>query len=248
MLSSGRPPTANDGEDGDAMARYGVVIVDDQPLYRGGVRAALEAEAELHVIGETAGEPGMLERIAAVQPDAVVIGVNPPQLAGLEVARGLRRRLPRAVLVALLLHLDEPSRRAALEAGFDRVAGKEIAPATLLAHLRDGLAAVRPASGAEPALRALPSVRARRPKDGPLPLSRRENEILHLVAEGQSNKEIAAVLGISDQTVKNNITSMLRKLGVQDRTQAVIHALRHGWIEVRPEPVRFATPFAEEAS
>jgi two-component system response regulator DegU len=234
------------------MARCGVVIVDDQPLYRGGVRSALEAEPEVHVIGETAGEPGMLDRIASVTPDVVIIGVNPPLLAGLEIARGLRRRLPRAVLIGLLLHLDDAGRRAAHEAGCDRVAGKEIAPATLLAHVRDGLAAVRPASGAlptgEPTLRALPSVRARRPKEGPLPLSRRENEILHLVAEGQSNKEIAAVLGISDQTVKNNITSMLRKLGVQDRTQAVIHALRHGWIEVRPEPARGGAGFVEEAS
>jgi two-component system response regulator DegU len=230
------------------MARCGVVIVDDQPLYRGGVRAALEAESDLHVIGETAGEAGMIDRIVAVQPDVVIVGVNPPIFAGLEVARGLRRRLPRAFLLALLLHADDHGRRMAMDAGFDRVAGKEIEPDALQSHLRDGLAASRPASGAEPTLRALPSARARRPKDGPLPLSRRENEILHLVAEGQSNKEIAAVLGISDQTVKNNITSMLRKLGVQDRTQAVIHALRHGWIEVHPEPTRFELPVAEEAS
>lgn len=230
------------------MARCGVVIVDDQPLYRGGVRVALEAESELHVIGETAGEAGMIDRIVAVQPDVVIVGVNPPGFAGLEVARGLRRRLPRAFLLALLLHADDLGRRSALEAGFDRVAGKEIEPEALQHHVRDGLATARSASGAETTLRALPTARARRPKDGPLPLSRRENEILHLVAEGQSNKEIAAVLGISDQTVKNNITSMLRKLGVQDRTQAVIHALRHGWIEVKPEPTRFELPIAGEAS
>jgi DNA-binding NarL/FixJ family response regulator len=218
-----------------AANRIGVVVIDDHAMYRGGVRAALEADPSLLVIGETAGDPTALEKVAQVQPDALVIGVNPPGMAGLEAGRFLRRKLPRAFLLALATHPEDAGQAEAREAGFDRYLGKGIGPDELLALVRDGVAGRR-AVAAEPQLRALPGREGRRAQEsgweGAAALSRRETEILHLVAQGQSNKEIALVLGISDQTVKNNITSLLRKLGVQDRTQAVIHALRHGWIEV----------------
>jgi DNA-binding NarL/FixJ family response regulator len=218
-----------------AANRIGVVVIDDHAMYRGGVRAALEADPALLVIGETAGDPSALEKVAQVQPDALVIGVNPPGMSGLEAGRFLRRKLPRAFLLALATHPEDAGKSEAREAGFDRYLGKDVTGEQVLALIREGVAAQRAAS-AEPQLRALPGRENRRQAlsgwEGAAALSRRETEILHLVAQGQSNKEIALVLGISDQTVKNNITSLLRKLGVQDRTQAVIHALRHGWIDV----------------
>lgn len=220
-----------------AANRLGVVIVDDHALYRGGIRAALEHEPELLVLGETAGGEAAIEKIAQVRPDIIVVGINPPALAGLEVGRNLRRRLPRTLLVALASHPDDAGRLEARDAGFDRYIGKTVTAEAFVALVREGVAAIRTTGAAEPHLRALPTRKQAAVKsglNGAPPLSRRETEILHLVAEGQSNKEIAAVLGISDQTVKNNITSMLRKLDVQDRTQAVIHALRHGWIQIPP--------------
>jgi len=156
-------------------------------------------------------------------------GVTPPHMAGLEAGRFLRRRLPRAVLLALATHPEDSGRAEARDAGFDRYVGKNVSAAEVLAMVHEGIAAKRTAS--EPQLRALPGRQSRRSVagwEGAAALSRRETEILHLVAAGQSNKEIAGVLGISDQTVKNNITSLLRKLGVQDRTQAVIRAIGAG--------------------
>lgn len=213
---------------GMGTSRTAVVVVDDQPIYRGGVRAALEADPTLVVLGETSGDPPALDKLVQIQPDAVVVGLNPPLLAGLEVLRLLRRRLPRTALVALALHPDDALRKEAEAAGTNAWGAKTVEADEVRRLVRSALVEVRP--GPE-AVRSLPSPRPRRAAIGRTALSRRETEILHLVAEGQSNKEIAAVLGISDQTVKNNITSLLRKLGVHDRTQAVIHALRHGWIE-----------------
>lgn len=219
--------------------RTGVVIVDDQPIYRGGARAALEGDPALLVLGETAGDPSALDRVVQAQPDAVVVGLNPPALAGLDALRHLRRRLPQVALVALAMHPDDGLRREAEAAGANAWAAKTVEGDELHEALRSALAAVRPGKGNEGGVRALASARNGRGTGTGRPLlSRRETEILHLVAEGQSNKEIAAVLGISDQTVKNNITSLLRKLGVHDRTQAVIHALRHGWIEAAPADPR----------
>ena len=209
--------------------RIGVVIVDDQPIYRGGVRAALEADPTLLVLGETTGDAHALDRVVQAQPDAVVVGLNPPALAGMEALRVLRRRLPQAALIALPMHPDDGLRRDVDAVGATAWVVKTVAADDLRDALRGALAGVRPGMGDEGGVRALASARGGRTARATL--SRRETEILHLVAEGQSNKEIAAVLGISDQTVKNNITSLLRKLGVHDRTQAVIHALRHGWIE-----------------
>lgn len=224
-------------------SRTGVVIVDDQPIFRGGIREALEADPLLLVLGETAGDPTALDRVVQVQPDAVVVGLNPPALAGLDALRHLRRRLPQVALVALAMHPDDALRREAEAAGANTWAAKSVEGEQLADTLRAALAAVRPGKGGEGGVRAFAPARGGRGGgNGRPPLSRRETEILHLVAEGQSNKEIAAVLGISDQTVKNNITSLLRKLGVHDRTQAVIHALRHGWIEPAPATHPSAEP------
>lgn len=217
--------------------RTGVVIVDDQPIYRGGAREALEADPALVVLGETAGDPGALERVVQAQPDAIVVGLNPPALIGLDALRHLRRRLPQVALVALAMHPDDTLRREAETAGANAWAAKTLDGAELREALQTALMVARPGKGGDGGVRALAAARgARGGANGRPLLSRRETEILHLVAEGQSNKEIAAVLGISDQTVKNNITSLLRKLGVHDRTQAVIHALRHGWIEPETTP------------
>ncbi|MCC6315502.1 MAG: response regulator transcription factor [Thermomicrobiales bacterium] len=221
------------------MNRVGVVVVDDEAIFRGGVRGALEPDDALLVIGETAGEAGAVDKIAQVQADVVVVGVNPPAMQGVETLRELRRRLPRAALLALAAYPDAAGRNEALAAGATIYDAKSIDADDLRRLVHEALAAVRPYTPGDPA-------RANGRNGGPgwrgaAPLSRRETQILHLVARGQSNKEIAAGLGISDQTVKNNITSLLRKLGVQDRTQAVIYALRQGWIDAaEDEPARDA--------
>src|SRR5689334_7128453 len=138
------------------------------------------------------------------------------------------------------MHEDDGHLFAAIRCGADAFVAKSIDVAELIRlvrHLAGGSGQVAPAFSTA---RLLDEVRAGS-RRGAIddeeysPLSRREIEILGFVSQGLSNKEIASILRISDQTVKNNITSILRKLHVNDRTQAVIYALRHGWIDLGSE-------------
>ncbi|MFN8593085.1 MAG: response regulator transcription factor [Thermomicrobiales bacterium] len=223
------------------MSRIGVLIVDDHPLVRRGIRLGLESDRDILVVAEaTDGQAAIL---AADQflPDVVLLDISLPTASGFDVARTIKRRHPRMAVVILTMHEDDGHLFAAIRSGADAFAAKGIEIDELVALIRHvGI----PDNEAKPpafvSARLLDEVRSgtRRGAADPedfSPLSRREVEILGFVAQGMSNKEIAGILGISDQTVKNNITSILRKLHVNDRTQAVIYALRHGWIDLLNE-------------
>jgi DNA-binding NarL/FixJ family response regulator len=161
---------------------------------------------------------------------------------GLEVARALKRRQPQAGVIILTMHQDDEQLFNAIRAGASAYCTKDIEPEQLIdvitrvargEYLINEMVLSRPfvASRVLDQFRELS--RLDRTSSGLFsPLTPREIEILDCVARGYSNKEIAQALNISDQTVKNHITSILRKLAVNDRTQAVIYALRHGWIKL----------------
>jgi DNA-binding NarL/FixJ family response regulator len=160
----------------------------------------------------------------------------------LEVARALKRRQPHAGVIILTMHQDDEQLFNAIRAGASAYCTKDIEPEQLIdvitrvargEYLINEMVLSRPfvASRVLDQFRELS--RLDRTSSGVFsPLTPREIEILDCVARGYSNKEIAQALNISDQTVKNHITSILRKLAVNDRTQAVIYALRHGWIKL----------------
>jgi len=225
------------------MSRVGILIVDDHPLFRRGIRMGLEGERDLLVVAEAADGPTAIQAADQFAPDVVLLDVSLPTMSGFDVARAIKRRHPRAAIVILTMHEDDGHLFAAIRSGADAFAAKAIEMGELvrlIQHVASGDDdAATPSFVSARLLEDLRSGSRRGAieDDGYSPLSPREIEILGYVSQGLSNKEIASILSISDQTVKNNITSILRKLRVNDRTQAVIYALRHGWID----------PGAEEA-
>jgi DNA-binding NarL/FixJ family response regulator len=225
------------------MSRIGILIVDDHPLFRRGIRQVLENERDFLILGETADGAAGIQAADQFAPDVVLLDISLPTMSGFDVARAIKRRQPRAAIVILTMHEDDGHLFGAIRCGADAFAAKSIEMKELVRLIRH--VAEPEEATATPVFvgaRLLDEVRAvtRRgavDDDDYSPLSPREIEILGYVAQGLSNKEIAGILAISDQTVKNNITSILRKLHVNDRTQAVIYALRHGWIDIASEQV-----------
>ncbi|CAA9543994.1 MAG: Two-component transcriptional response regulator, LuxR family [uncultured Thermomicrobiales bacterium] len=231
---------------GHTMTRIQVLVVDDHPLFRRGIRWSLENEHDMLVVGEVADGQAAVQQVDLLAPDVVLIDINMPHMSGLEITRILKRRHPQTGVIILTMHEDDEQLFHAIRVGAAAYCTKDVDAEELTKLIR------RVASGeylinenvlSRPfvASRVLDQFRELSQIDHVSesvfsPLTPREVEILDCVAQGNSNKEIARILSISDQTVKNHITSILRKLAVNDRTQAVIYALRHGWIKLSEEP------------
>jgi DNA-binding NarL/FixJ family response regulator len=217
-----------------------IVVVDDQQLFRRGTLAALRSLEDAEVVADLENHDDAVTEVAALNPDVVVLG---ELSGGWDVfAAALRRHLPTTGFVVLLDHVTEEDLFYALKAGACACRPRTIS--------REGLVdVVRQAARGEciihmadvttngPSRRILAqagisSERAQEEPSAPCPLSDREMEILAGVAEGCSNKEIGRRCGISDQTVKNHLTTVLRKLSVTDRTEAVVIALRNRWLKL----------------
>jgi len=219
-----------------------ILIVDDHPLFRQGVRAVLEREADFHVEGEAADGQQAIQMTEELCPTVVLIDISLPGLNGLEVARVIKRRQPQVNLIVLTVYEDDEQLLSAIKAGASAYSSKDIEPQALVRMIRDvgrGKYLIDEHVFAKPhiATRVLHQFRELAAAEDELgalfsPLTGREIEILDCIAQGLTNKEIADRLCISSQTVKNHVTAILRKLQVNDRTSAVIYALRRGWIRL----------------
>ena len=227
------------------MEQITLVLVDDHPLFRQGVADALSIDPRLRIIGQSAhGEKG-LEMILALKPTLAVVDVNLPGMNGQQITHEVAsERIPTRIILMTAYDDGEQLLHAAI-AGAAAFCSKDIQPEELT-RLIFQVAAGKYVMGNQVMTqsefqvwlnRQLDSVRRSYSEPGsPFhPLSDREMEVLALVVEGKSNKEIASLLGISHQTVKNHITSILRKFGVEDRTQAVVYALKRGWVKLNYE-------------
>lgn len=224
------------------MMKIRILIVDDHPLFRQGVRYMLEAQHDLEVVGEVGEGQSAIQQTDVLTPDVVLCDINLPGMNGLEVTRILKRRYPSMGVIILTLHEDDEQLFLAIRSGASAYAIKDIGASELISLVRrvgrgEYLINENVLSRPFVAAKVLNQFRELATLDEShdavfSPLTPREVEILDCVARGNSNKEIARLLSISDQTVKNHITSILRKLAVNDRTQAVIFALRHGWIKL----------------
>ena len=222
------------------MARVRVLVVDDHPLFREGLHLALASAADLEEIGAAGSAAEALALIERALPEVVLCDINLPGMDGLALARQVRRLYPQVRVVMLTLHMDDERILAAIRAGAAGFLTKDAAGAELVATIRQVARGGYPindrlldrpgvATNLLDQFRDL-SNRAADEAEVFSPLTPREAGVLEAVAHGNSNKEIGRLLSISDQTVKNHVTAILRKLAVNDRTQAVIQALRHGWI------------------
>lgn len=227
------------------MEQISVFIVDAHPLFRQGIRATLEAQSDMVVTGEAPDGQTAVNEASANAPDLMLIDVALPVMNGLEVLRSIKHIQPRTSVIIITDQEDEEDLFRAIKLGAAAYFLKDVDPTVLVDAVRrvsQGEYLINDNVLARPLLasRVLKSFRelaVGEPGTEPLfvPLSAREVEVLDYIAKGNSNKEIARVLKISDQTVKNHITSILRKLAVNDRTQAVVYALRKGWIKMDPD-------------
>ena len=210
-----------------------VVLIDDQTLVRRGVRALLELAGDITIVAE-AGDG--IEGAAAIRrerPDVVLLDVRMPKATGLDLLRELREagELPPTIL--LTTFDDDEVLLEGVKAGARGYLLKDVSLEQLTGAIRSvaaGETLIRPAV-TERVLRGLEHVRRDFDAlDPPDPLTRRETEILRLMAGGYSNREIADALGTAEGTIKNHASSILSKLGVRDRTRAVLKALERGYI------------------
>lgn len=222
-----------------AVSKSGVVLVHAHPLFRQGLRHHLVGHEEFRVLGEAGNGQQAIELVELTDPDIVVLELELPGISGLEVARAIKRSHPNAGIVLLAADDGEGVIIKALRAGVAAFVQRQTPwPALLevLQHVRRGdypindLVVSMPGIAAS-VLNEFRQLAADAPSDTLYsPLSQREIEVLELVAGGRTNKEIALRLNISNQTVKNHLSSILRKLAVNDRTQAVVYAMRRGWL------------------
>lgn len=228
--------------------RIRLMLVDDHPLFRRGIAAEFAHDSELMIVGE-AGNPASAIAVSDTSlADVIVVDADLGAESGVELTRQLRRRHPQVAVIVLTEYADDEQLFQSIRAGAAAYATKQIAAselAMLIKRVASGDYLINDSVLQRPqvASRVLNQFRELSVLDESAegvfsPLTPREIEILDRIAQGNSNKEIAYNLGISDQTVKNHITSILRKLAVNDRTQAVIYALKHGWIKLDdyPEP------------
>ncbi|GIK41674.1 MAG: response regulator transcription factor [Anaerolineae bacterium] len=227
------------------MAKTSIMLVDDHPLFRQGLRRVLEAEEDLEVIMEVAdGEEGL--RLAKqLLPNVVIMDINLPHMNGLQATRELKQAAPEVAVIMLTAYHDDEQIFHAVRAGAAAYFPKDITPRRLVEAIRqvsrgnyvvDDEVLNKP-EVATWLLQQFDKVAYvdGMPNEMFAPLSPREMEILQHIARGQSNKEVAYALGISRQTVKNHMTSILRKLAVNDRTQAALYAVRRGWIRLHDD-------------
>ena len=210
-----------------------VVLVDDQTLVRRGIRSLLELAGDIEIVAEAAdGEEG-IATILRERPDVVLLDVRMPRKDGLEVLRELQRASALPPTVLLTTFDDDEVLLEAVKAGARGYLLKDVSLEQLtdaIHSVAGGGTMIRPAL-TERVLRGLEHVRRDFDAlDPPDPLTKREVEVLRLMAGGYSNREIADALGTAEGTVKNHASSILSKLGVRDRTRAVLKALERGYI------------------
>lgn len=199
-----------------------VVVVDDHAMVRTGLAALLEASDDLTVVGQAADGRAAREVAVETLPDVVLMDLSMPVMDGVAATREVLAAVPDAKVVVLTSFSDRRRVSEALDAGAVGYQLKDCEPADLLAAVRAAAAGHAPLDP-RVAKVLLPAPGAR-PADG---LSRREQQVLRLVADGLANKQVARALGITERTVKAHLGRVFRQIGVLDRTSAALWAREH---------------------
>ncbi len=209
-----------------------VLIVDDHEIVREGLQTLLSEEPDFEVVGIAADGAAAVDLADATQPDVIIMDLVMGGLDGIEATRRIRTRNPEARVLVLTTFADDQRVREAIQAGATGYLLKDVLKADLLRALRDvaaGRASLHPEVQQqlmrEVAGKTAPSQEQSLPH---LSLTGRETDILRLIARGRSNKEIAAALHLTEGTVKGYVSTIFDKLGVEDRTQAALYAVKHG--------------------
>src|SRR5919202_2500290 len=204
-----------------------VLIVDDHGVVREGLRAYLELESDIQVVGEARDGKEGVRRAQELRPDVVLMDLMMPHMDGVAATAAIKQERPETHVIILTSFLDDDRVVPAIKAGATSYLLKDVAAPDLARAIRGaraGQAQLHP----EVARRLMQTVTTPRKIEAVTQLTDREREVLRLLAEGRSNKEIARSLIVSERTVKGHVSNILGKLGLQDRTQAALYAVRHG--------------------
>ncbi|MGM9929677.1 MAG: response regulator [Bacillus sp. (in: firmicutes)] len=222
-----------------------IVIIDDHQLFREGVKRILDFEPTFEVVAEGDDGTEAISLVEVHQPDVVIMDINMPHTNGIEATKFLIQKYPRTKVIILSIHDDENYVTHALQTGANGYLLKEMDADALIEAVKvvaEGGSYLHPkvthnlikeyrkliAASVEES--SAKTIEIRRPLHL---LTRRECEVLQLLADGQSNRTIGETLYISEKTVKNHVSNILQKMVVNDRTQAVVMAIKNGWVEVR---------------
>lgn len=221
-----------------------VMIVEDHPLLIEGLRMVVQSENDLEIVDEVADGAQAVKQSIQLKPDVILMDINLPSKNGLHATREIKANAAceNTGIIILTAYHDDEQLFHALRAGASAYYPKDVRPSELIPAIR-AVATSKCVIRDEIMSRAQAfrwliqqleslAVLGESPDEMFTPLSPREMEILNYITSGASNKEIAHSLGISRQTVKNHMSSVLRKLSVEDRTQAAVLALRRGWVRL----------------
>jgi len=223
-----------------------IVIIDDHQLFREGVKRILDFEPSFEVVAEGDDGNEAIELVEQYQPDVIIMDINMPTTNGVEATGQLIQKYPEAKVIILSIHDDENYVTHALRTGATGYLLKEMDADALIEAVKvvaDGGSYLHPrvthnlvkeyrrlSADENGSDKYISKVEIRRPLHL---LTRRECEVLQLLADGKSNRGIGEALFISEKTVKNHVSNILQKMNVNDRTQAVVVAIKNGWVEVR---------------
>ena len=222
-------------------ARTRVFLAIEDSAYLHNVHAIFARHVDMALVGTANTLVAAARSVEAAHPHIVVASLDITDAGELPLARGIRQKCPNAALIALVPEDDDAHVLLAINAGAAACVRKDALPEFLpgiVRNIRAGeypiqytlLGRSRVASHVLQQVQHMALAAASAPSGGDCPLSPRETEVLSVIAHGKSNKEIACFLNISEQTVKNHVNAILRKLDANDRTHAVVRALRYGWI------------------
>jgi two-component system response regulator DegU len=226
------------------LKKTNIIIIDDHQLFREGVKRILDFEANFEVVAEGDDGSQALSLVEQYQPDVVIMDINMPNLNGVEATAQLVAEFPETKVIILSIHDDENYVTHALKTGAQGYLLKEMDSEQLVEAVKvvaDGGSYLHPkvTHNLVKEYRRLATSNQRTVKKEieirrPLHLlTRRECEVLQLLADGKSNRGIGETLFISEKTVKNHVSNILTKMNVNDRTQAVIVSIKNGWVEIK---------------
>ena len=222
-----------------------VMIIDKQALFRVGVRQALSQEADFEILDSDPND-NPLGTIEADSPNVVLLDIDFPSLSGLKLGRQIMRHHPNIRLIMLSPHPDNGELFEIIKTGAVAYLNKHTTAEELVSIIKQACRGEYPINDsllarpkvAEHVLRQFQDIVSlgKTMETITAPLTHRETQILSYIADGNSNKQIAHILEISEQTIKNHVSSILRKLNANDRAHAAVLAIRHGWISAEEKP------------
>jgi two-component system, NarL family, response regulator LiaR len=210
-----------------------VLIADDHAVVREGLRAFLALQDDVEVVGEAADGEEAVQAVARLEPDVALVDLVMPRVDGIEAIGRIRVQRPQTRVIVLTSFVDEDKMLPAVRAGAVGYLLKDVQPQDLVSAIRTvhGGGTLLHPTVVEELVREVS-----RDDEAPTsnPLTAREREVLALIARGRANKAIAFELGVAEKTVKTHVSNILGKLGLTDRTQAALYAVREGLVDANP--------------